>query len=588
MIKRALLLGLRIRDMMILGLFALFGTFSEIIGIGIFYPIFKYMNMEGDIGALIADSQIWTYIVNFSNILGIELSLFSLFATSFCFILFKTLVNYKRVVYVTKVTQGLTKKLRKKYFKRYMGASTSYHDRVAVGDLVNAMTTELASALYMVTAPIDFIVFSIMSISYLFVLVYLSWQMTIVALIVLIIVMLTPFVWVKKSKKVGKKLASSNSHMSSFLVDRMKSPRLVRLSGTEDAEILEFNDLITKQKDNAVNGSVLQAKADSVIEPMVIVSSMTFIYLAYNHFDIEIIGIYLLIILRLTPVAKQLLIIVQKVRSKTGSYDLVQNRLRSMENNTEVDEGSIFNEKIFGDILFNNVGYKYNEAKKSALKNINIKISEGSIVAIIGPSGGGKSTLIDLLPRLRELTYGSIKIGNHLSNKYNKKALRKAIAYAPQSPQIFYGTIENHIKYGKIDASDEEVYIASKLAGADEFIQDMPKKYKSIVGSDGVRLSGGQKQRIDLARALIRKSAILILDEPTSNLDFESEIKFMESLRFINAKTGITIIIVTHNIPSIIDADKIVVLNKGIIEEEGTHIDLLNNNGWYSRAWKSP
>ena len=585
-INRALTLGLRIKEMVVLSLFALFGTFSEIIGLGVFYPIFEYMNMGGDINALTSDSQLWVRIVQLFNALGIKVSLFLLFSTSVSFIVLKALINYMKVIYIAKVSQNLIKKLRDKYFKYYMNATTSYHDRVSIGDLVNAMTTELNSALYMISAPINIIIFSIMGVSYLSVLTYLSWKMTIVAIVITLSVVVVSSVWLKKSKTIGRMLALANSSMSSFLVDRLRSPRLVRLSGTEKAEKIEFNGLTKKQKKYGIHNSILSAKTDSSMEPLIIIASMLFIYVAYTGFnvDIEIVGVFLLIVMRLTPVAKGLLTTVQKVKSKIGSYDLVQSRLKSMKDNSEKNEGQVCSDKILGEIIISGVEYKYYGAEKSAIYDINLRIKNGSMVAIVGPSGSGKSTLIDLLPRLRDPIFGSIKIGSYMINEYDIETLRKSIAYLPQSPQIFYGTIKNHIKYGKIDATDEEIHEAAKLADAHDFIQNMPEKYESLVGSDAVRLSGGQKQRLDLARDLIMKSSILILDEPTSSLDTESETKFMKSLHGINRKTGVTVIIITHNIKSIIGVDNIIVLNEGTIAAEGMHSELVKNNEWYKKV----
>lgn len=585
-INRALTLGLRIKEMVVLSLFALFGTFSEIIGLGVFYPIFEYMNMGGDINALTSDSQLWVRIVQLFNALGIKVSLFLLFSTSVSFIVLKALINYMKVIYIAKVSQNLIKKLRDKYFKYYMNATTSYHDRVSIGDLVNAMTTELNSALYMISAPINIIIFSIMGVSYLSVLTYLSWKMTIVAIVITLSVVVVSSVWLKKSKTIGRMLALANSSMSSFLVDRLRSPRLVRLSGTEKAEKIEFNGLTKKQKKYGIHNSILSAKTDSSMEPLIIIASMLFIYVAYTGFnvDIEIVGVFLLIVMRLTPVAKGLLTTVQKVKSKIGSYDLVQSRLKSMKDNSEKNEGQVCSDKILGEIIISGVEYKYYGAEKSAIYDINLRIKNGSMVAIVGPSGSGKSTLIDLLPRLRDPIFGSIKIGSYMINEYDIETLRKSIAYLPQSPQIFYGTIKNHIKYGKIDATDEEIHEAAKLADAHDFIQNMPEKYESLVGSDAVRLSGGQKQRLDLARVLIMKSSILILDEPTSSLDTESETKFMKSLHGINRKTGVTVIIITHNIKSIIGVDNIIVLNEGTIAAEGMHSELVKNNEWYKKV----
>ena len=169
---------------------------------------------------------------------------------------------------------------------------------------------------------------------------------------------------------------------------------------------------------------------------------------------------------------------------------------------------------------------------------------------------------------------------------HNKlKDLRHLISYTPQSPQIFDVTVKGHILYGKTDATDGDVREAAYLSGAEGFINQMPQGFDTFLGEDGAKISGGQRQRLDLARALLRKSSILILDEPTSNLDVESEEMFNQALARIQKETDTTIIIVSHRLDSIMNADNIVVLNQGMVEAIGTHIELLGKKGWYSRAW---
>jgi ABC-type multidrug transport system fused ATPase/permease subunit len=237
-------------------------------------------------------------------------------------------------------------------------------------------------------------------------------------------------------------------------------------------------------------------------------------------------------------------------------------------------------------VAINNVSYCYPLAKDNALKNITIKFEVNKMTAVVGPSGSGKSTLIDLLPRLRLPSKGVIEIDGLNIEKIRLKSLRKFISYAPQSPQIFDGTVKNHILYGKMDATNQEIQEAARLAGAIDFINQLSQGFDTVLGEDAIKLSGGQRQRLDLARALVRKAPILILDEPTSNLDAESEDMFKQVIYGIRKETNTTIIIVAHRLASVSNADNIVVLNKGIVEACGVHSDLLNQNGWYSKAWK--
>jgi len=221
----------------------------------------------------------------------------------------------------------------------------------------------------------------------------------------------------------------------------------------------------------------------------------------------------------------------------------------------------------------------------AALDEVTLRFAAQQTTALVGPSGGGKSTLIDLLPRLRVPDSGEILFDGVPAEMFDLASLRRAIAYAPQAPQIFDGTMAAHIGYGRADADMDDIRAAAKLAGADEFIEALPDGYDTQVGESGLRLSGGQRQRLDLARALVKRAPILILDEPTSNLDAASEELFRRSLRRIRDETDITIIIIGHRLSTVRHADCIVVLRDGRVLDSGSHEDLLARPGWYEEAY---
>jgi ABC-type multidrug transport system fused ATPase/permease subunit len=416
----------------------------------------------------------------------------------------------------------------------------------------------------------------------------LSWQMTLFSSVILLLASQVPSVWIKESYQVGRKLVNANTVMSEFLVGRLRSPRLVRLSGTENAEKKEFYQLTQAQRKRSISSSILHAKTEVSMEPVVIGLSLIFLYLSYTvmQLQIEIIGLYLVIALRLLPVAKGILILMQKVQKHMGSMEVVENRLKEMTESVEKDDGAKDLIKLKQSIVIDNVSYCYPLSKEDVLKKITIEFKANQMIAIVGPSGGGKSTLIDLLPRLRTPKEGVIKFDGSNIEEIRLKSLRQSIAYAPQFPQIFDGTIKNHILYGKSNATTEDVQEAVRIAGAEEFINKLPQGIETVIGEDAIRLSGGQRQRLDLARALVRKASILVLDEPTSNLDAESEDLFRQALQRIRKEENITIIIVAHRLASIADADQIVVLNQGAVEDMGKHNNLLKREGWYAKAWK--
>jgi ABC-type multidrug transport system fused ATPase/permease subunit len=290
--------------------------------------------------------------------------------------------------------------------------------------------------------------------------------------------------------------------------------------------------------------------------------------------------------MRLLPVVKGIILKIQSIQGVLGSIEILENRFKDMDEAHEKDNGVKTIKKIRKSIFMNNVSYRYQSDKRDTLRDITVEFKACRMTAIVGPSGAGKSTLIDLIPYLRRPTHGEIQIDGENIKKFSLKSLRQSISYAPQSPQIFNGTIKNHILYGKGDATNKEIKKALQLSGAEGFVNKLPQGIDTITGEDALQLSGGQRQRLDLARVLVNEAGVLILDEPTSNLDAESEDMFTKLLNQLRKDGDTLIIIVAHRIASVMDADQIIVLNQGKVEAIGTHSELVSQKGWYSRAWK--
>jgi len=239
---------------------------------------------------------------------------------------------------------------------------------------------------------------------------------------------------------------------------------------------------------------------------------------------------------------------------------------------------------IKGEIIFDNVSFHYNGDERDVLSHLSLKVKQGENIALVGPSGGGKTTLCSLIPRFYEISSGNILIDGKNIKDVTMQSLRENIGTVAQDVYLFSGSIKENITYGKEDATDEEIITAAKLAGADEFISALPDGYDSYVGERGIKLSGGQKQRISIARVFLKNPPILILDEATSALDNESERLVQQSLeRLAKGRTTFTI---AHRLTTIKNADRILVLTDKGIEESGTHKELLANNGIYSELYK--
>jgi ABC-type multidrug transport system fused ATPase/permease subunit len=240
-------------------------------------------------------------------------------------------------------------------------------------------------------------------------------------------------------------------------------------------------------------------------------------------------------------------------------------------------------ESLTGEIVFDNVAFAYSP-DAPVLKGVSFRIKPGEMVGVVGPTGGGKSTIVSLIPRFYDPTAGKIEIDGVDIRDYKLQALRNHIGYVLKETVLFQGTVRDNIAYGRAGATEEEIMNAAKLADVDEFVARMPQGYDTIVGERGETLSGGQRQRIGIARAIIRNNPILILDEPTAALDTESESMVMKALERL--MTGRTVITIAHRLSTIRNSSKILVLKEGVVAEQGTHDELMKLGGVYAQLYR--
>jgi len=591
MLKKFLLynqvIKMRLRSVIIILLLTFFASIVEAFGIGIFYPIFQYIKSKENLSILASDSDLWAKMIEIFNFLDLEISLIVLLTIAFLFFFTRQITLYTRALYQARLSSYLQKTIRYKVFSKYLKVELSHQEALSSGGLTNIMINEIPHAVSAITIPINFLIYIIMLIVYIIMLLFISIEMTFFSMFIFMLASRIPQGWIGKSKIVSNELVDINARVSTFIVSRFRSPRLVRLSGSEVSEKRFFLNLVNKLHYRNVTASILANRTEMIMEPIVVTMSLFFLYVAYAFLSmsIEIIGLYLIVSIRLLPIVKGLVESYQRLNAALGSLDIVKNRINDMDKLSEKNYGVLEFSKRFKKIIFKNVSYHYPDCNIKALNSISFEINSGEITAIVGPSGGGKSTLIDLLPRLRLPQEGQIFLDSKNINEFEINNFRSRISYIPQSPQIFEGSIKDHVKYGNLDISEDQIREACKLAGASEFIEKLPNGYDSLIGDSAVKLSGGQRQRVDLARALAGNFNILILDEPTSSLDKESTVEFNSILLSIRAKKDKTIIIVSHDLSAISNSDKIIVIRDGGVESIGTHNSLLNGDNWYSKAY---
>ena len=238
-----------------------------------------------------------------------------------------------------------------------------------------------------------------------------------------------------------------------------------------------------------------------------------------------------------------------------------------------------------GSIKFKNISFRYTKSEDDVLKSINLEIKGGKMNALVGHSGAGKSTILNLIPKFFNCTEGEILIDNQSIYDLNLNSLRKNISLVSQDTTLFDDTIKNNIAYANPNATYEEIIIAAKNAYADEFIEKLPEKYNTRIGEDGVRLSGGEKQRLSIARAILKKTPIILLDEATSSLDAETEDKIQKGLSYLTKNK--TTLVIAHRLSTILNSEKIFVLEKGEVVSEGNHEYLLKNSSIYKNFYET-
>jgi len=579
------LYGLPDKVIIALIVLAFISSFVEMIGISMFLPIFEYIENESKSNG----GRTLDYVNNFLIQFDIEPSLTILLLITFSLFLISKImiyiVSYTKAYYLGKMVMDM----RNNLLSKYLSASSNYYDRVDIGNFVNSNISELGSAVSGVIMPISIIVTIISAIGSVVLLFILSYELTIVSVIIITLSFIYPYRWVKETTNAGKKNSKFNSLTTSFLLGRLRSPRLVRFSGTADAEMNEYTKLTEKQRQSTLNVHLLKAKVNLIIEPIVIGISLLMLYFSMTILKLElsIIILFMAVIIRIVPIINSLISQIQGYNKTRGPVSFIDNILTDLDCNK--NPGDNLSKTIdyrftsVESIEFHGIFYKYSKEQSFVLNDISFSIEKASTVAIIGVSGSGKSTLIDILSGYRQPTSGKLLINNIDLKNCDTSLLSSLISYVPQDPQIFDGTIYSHISYGSSDPTIENVKEASILSGAYEFIKDFPDEFNTLLIDNGSNLSGGQRQKLDIARALMKDAPMLILDEPTSSLDLFSENEFIKIVRDIHQNTNKIIITISHQPRIVVDADQIVILEKGTIVDSGTHTSLLSSNNWYRK-----
>jgi len=493
------------------------------------------------------------------------------------------LANY----YTTSVGQWVANDLRLRTYHHLQQLSLNYYNTHEMGTLLSTITADVQTIQnFASSSTLGILVDMFTIVAMLVIMFWLNWDFTMIAVGVTPFMLLMVSRFKKAVKKATREVRKQQSNVVAVVQQGLESMRVVKAFGRQDLEQEELSD-VSKA---TVEAALKARRVKALLSPIVTVTvSLCTAFVLWRSSSLILKGtmttgaltVFLSYLSKffkpvqdlatMTNTIAQTAVGVERVRAILEANDVIEQRGDAREP-----------QSLKGEIKFENVAFAYNK-DAPVLTDVNFQIQAGQMVGVVGPTGGGKSTIVSLIPRFYDPSAGKVSIDGVDIRDYKLHGLRNQIAYVLQETVLFRGTVAENIAYGRGSATRDEIVKAAKLANADEFIAKMPQGYDTMVGDRGDTLSGGQRQRIGIARALIRNNPILILDEPTAALDTESEQLVMEALERL--MKGRTVITIAHRLSTIRNSDKIVVLKGGVVAEEGTHDELMAKSGVYAELY---
>ncbi|SEB44955.1 ABC transporter ATP-binding protein [Terriglobus roseus] len=483
----------------------------------------------------------------------------------------------------TSVGQWVTHDLRRTLYAQVQRLSLSYHDTSQTGDLISRVTTDIDSIQSFIVSGLLSILVDIATIfGMIGVLFYLSWQLTLIALAVVPLLFAIVYTYTRKVKKASRAVRKQEGKMISVVQEVLGSIRVVKAFSREQYEIDRLEGESLETVEASLKARTLKAKLVPIVNIVTALGTCAVLYFGGKlALDSNMTGGKIYIFIAYIAGMYKPMQDISKIMDSYSKADIGYERIQEIIGNSEEmrDAPGAKDLRITeGRIDLEDVSFSYN-SDREILHDVTMRVEPGSVVAIVGPTGSGKTTLINLIARFYEPQKGIVRIDGQDVSKVKQKSLREQLSFVLQDTVLFSGSIWDNIAYGRPEATHAEIVQAAKDANADEFIECLPQKFDTVVGERGILLSGGQRQRIAIARAMVRNSRILILDEPTSALDANSEHLVFEALdRLMKGKTAI---VIAHRLSTVRNANCIYVLQDGRVVENGTHDQLIVAGGLY-------
>ena len=488
----------------------------------------------------------------------------------------------------TSVSQWIAHDLRRHTYNHIQRLSLAERDATRTGDLISRVTDDIDAVQGFVNNSLLGILVDVLTLGGMIgVMFYINWRFTIIALSVVPVLFAVVYYLTRQIKKASRAVRKKESEMTSILEEALTSVRVVKAFSREDYEMKRFESESLENVETALRARSLKAKLSPLVD--VIVAVGTCLVLGYgarmalaNQLSAGVLIVFLLYLGKMYKPMRDLSKETDSVSKALVGYERIQEVLEI--ESTVRDLPHARRAPTFrGKIEFDKVSFHY-EGGEPVLQDVNMLIEPGQVVALVGPSGTGKSTIVSLIPRFYDPTSGAVRIDGQDVSKFKLRSLREQISFVLQDTLLFHASIFDNIAYGKPNASPREVVRAAQLANAVEFIERLPQGYSTILGERGASLSGGQRQRIAIARAIIRNTPILILDEPTTGLDAMSEDAVMEALNRLMKNR--TCVVIAHDLGTIRTADNIFVIQDATVSESGTHDSLLAHGGTYADLFR--
>ena len=498
------------------------------------------------------------------------------------------IASYIANYYTTSVGQWVANDLRLRTYHHLQQLSLSYYDSHQTGTLLSTITSDVQTIQGFASSSTLGIVVDLFTIvGMLFIMFWLNWDFTLIAIAVTPFMLLLVSRFKKAVKKATHEVRKEQSKIVTVVEQGLQSMRVVKAFGRQELAEEELAEV----SQATVDASLKARRVKALLSPIVAITvSLCTAFVLWRGSSLILAGV--MTVGALTVFLSYLNKFFKPVQDLATMTNAIAQAAVGVERIRGIlDADTIIPERpdarepqaLTGEIEFDHVAFAYS-ADAPVLTDVSFHIKAGQMVGVVGTTGGGKSTIVSLIPRFYDPTAGAVKIDGVDIRDYKCHALRDQIGYVLQETVLFAGSVRDNIAYGREGVTQEQILEAAKLANADEFIARMPHGYDTVVGERGETLSGGQRQRIGIARAIIRNNPILILDEPTAALDTESERLVIEALERL--MKGRTVITIAHRLSTIRDADKIIVLSGGIVAEEGSHDELVARGGVYAELYR--